>query len=169
MEVALVLGVPLRSPSRRTDRSRRGGKPHDPAVGPWQGHAIASARGSVVSCFFFQAEDGIRYHCVTGVQTCALPILRTVEPRHRKLKARDNPYGSTFMYLVSKVISRNQSMRSNCGGGRQPRFPQRSEKRALRLVTRLLVLRVFGLEPILSATPGPCVAVRKRYGDPAIG
>ena len=24
---------------------------------------------------FFQAEDGIRDHCVTGVQTCALPIL----------------------------------------------------------------------------------------------
>ena len=23
--------------------------------------------------FFFQAEDGIRDHCVTGVQTCALP------------------------------------------------------------------------------------------------
>src|SRR2546430_4256182 len=32
-----------------------------------------------VSCrlffFFFQAEDGIRYLTVTGVQTCALPIL----------------------------------------------------------------------------------------------
>src|SRR5438132_13864701 len=26
--------------------------------------------------FFFQAEDGIRAHCVTGVQTCALPILK---------------------------------------------------------------------------------------------
>src|SRR5699024_11252927 len=25
--------------------------------------------------FFFQAEDGIRYRNVTGVQTCALPIL----------------------------------------------------------------------------------------------
>src|SRR5690606_40132051 len=25
--------------------------------------------------FFFQAEDGIRYFHVTGVQTCALPIL----------------------------------------------------------------------------------------------
>src|SRR5947207_7926628 len=25
---------------------------------------------------FFQAEDGIRHHCVTGVQTCALPISR---------------------------------------------------------------------------------------------
>src|SRR6202012_6192074 len=24
--------------------------------------------------FLFQAEDGIRDHCVTGVQTCALPI-----------------------------------------------------------------------------------------------
>src|SRR2546428_3529066 len=26
--------------------------------------------------FFFQAEDGIRYLIVTGVQTCALPISR---------------------------------------------------------------------------------------------
>src|SRR5690554_7208119 len=26
-------------------------------------------------CFFFQAEDGIRDADVTGVQTCALPIL----------------------------------------------------------------------------------------------
>src|SRR5436190_13616588 len=28
--------------------------------------------------FFFQAEDGIRDHCVTGVQTCALPIFEHV-------------------------------------------------------------------------------------------
>src|SRR5207248_7480352 len=28
--------------------------------------------------FFFQAEDGIRDRTVTGVQTCALPIWRTV-------------------------------------------------------------------------------------------
>src|SRR5947207_8312917 len=28
----------------------------------------------MISPFFFQAEDGIRDHCVTGVQTCALPI-----------------------------------------------------------------------------------------------
>src|SRR5215204_2803726 len=27
--------------------------------------------------FFFQAEDGIRDHCVTGVQTCALQIFRS--------------------------------------------------------------------------------------------
>src|SRR2546429_6617908 len=28
--------------------------------------------------FFFQAEDGIRYVAVTGVQTCALPILMSL-------------------------------------------------------------------------------------------
>src|SRR6267378_1047290 len=34
--------------------------------------------------FFFQAEDGIRYLYVTGVQTCALPILdeRKRAPQH---------------------------------------------------------------------------------------
>src|SRR5438132_7006984 len=41
--------------------------------------------------FFFQAEDGIRDHCMTGVQTCALPIsldreqvrdAHAAEPRH---------------------------------------------------------------------------------------
>ena len=31
-------------------------------------------RFSLFLFFFFQAEDGIRDHCVTGVQTCALPI-----------------------------------------------------------------------------------------------
>src|SRR2546421_7393537 len=35
------------------------------------------------SFFFFQAEDGIRDLIVTGVQTCALPILEEVgEHRH---------------------------------------------------------------------------------------
>src|SRR5215218_4803188 len=29
----------------------------------------------ILNLFFFQAEDGIRDHCVNGVQTCALPIL----------------------------------------------------------------------------------------------
>src|SRR5215204_7223028 len=33
----------------------------------------------VLFFFFFQAEDGIRDHCVTGVQTCALPIYRVIK------------------------------------------------------------------------------------------
>src|SRR5256885_3003329 len=37
----------------------------------------SSGKPGVVECcfFFFQAEDGIRDYKVTGVQTCALPIL----------------------------------------------------------------------------------------------
>ena len=31
---------------------------------------------AILGFFFFQAEDGIRDIGVTGVQTCALPILR---------------------------------------------------------------------------------------------
>src|SRR5260221_2210864 len=31
--------------------------------------------------FIFKAEDGIRDHCVTGVQTCALPIFQGEERR----------------------------------------------------------------------------------------
>src|SRR5256885_10318529 len=39
-------------------------------------------RLTVVDCFFFQAEDGIRDYKVTGVQTCALPICPHVVTRH---------------------------------------------------------------------------------------
>src|SRR5215204_3409094 len=38
--------------------------------------------------FFFQAEDGIRDHCVTGVQTCALPISGAPGKRHALPHAR---------------------------------------------------------------------------------
>src|SRR5882762_11625698 len=39
---------------------------------------------SVVFFFFFQAEDGIRYSSVTGVQTCALPISVVSDVQHRR-------------------------------------------------------------------------------------
>src|SRR2546430_7651237 len=35
---------------------------------------LGSPVNQVLPNFFFQAEDGIRYLTVTGVQTCALPI-----------------------------------------------------------------------------------------------
>src|SRR5256884_878226 len=40
----------------------------------------------VLCFFFFQAEDGIRYVAVTGVQTCALPICLadTIIPSHHR-------------------------------------------------------------------------------------
>src|SRR5260221_5633893 len=36
--------------------------------------AMTFGGGADFKVFLFQAEDGIRDHCVTGVQTCALPI-----------------------------------------------------------------------------------------------
>src|SRR5690606_40510284 len=39
--------------------------------------------------FFFQAEDGIRDFHVTGVQTCALPIL--LSPLHAASASRNRP------------------------------------------------------------------------------
>src|SRR5437588_4786616 len=38
--------------------------------------------------FFCQAEDGIRDHCVTGVQTCALPIFKEWPLNHWSELAR---------------------------------------------------------------------------------
>src|SRR2546427_8875755 len=38
--------------------------------------------------FFFQAEDGIRDLTVTGVQTCALPILSFAHPKNVALLRR---------------------------------------------------------------------------------
>src|SRR5699024_11524035 len=40
-------------------------------------HRLAQDMCLVCGVFFFQAEDGIRDRNVTGVQTCALPILMT--------------------------------------------------------------------------------------------
>src|SRR5688572_31519387 len=51
----------------------------------------------VVIFFFFQAEDGIRDLTVTGVQTCALPILITI-PNERLLNfvERGTPLHEAF-------------------------------------------------------------------------
>src|SRR5439155_3544320 len=45
----------------------------------------ADRRGAQL-VFFFQAEDGIRDGHVTGVQTCALPILQLVTPYVDQIK-----------------------------------------------------------------------------------
>src|SRR5689334_23903731 len=66
--------------------------------------------------FFFQAEDGIRDGTVTGVQTCALPILAagTPHPDAAKLAAtagkasRFNTYASGPM-LFGMIVPNNYS------------------------------------------------------------
>src|SRR5436190_17153257 len=50
--------------------------------------------------FFFQAEDGIRDHCVTGVQTCALPI---------SLRNRDTASCALFLEKPCRTIDATSS------------------------------------------------------------
>src|ERR671911_3150224 len=47
--------------------------------------------------FFFQAEDGIRYYKVTGVQTCALPISGARRPASMAVML---PASTTTVWLV---------------------------------------------------------------------
>src|SRR5256886_17111746 len=71
--------------------------------------------------FFFQAEDGIRYLTVTGVQTCALPI--SVPPFHPP--ARPHAPGAP-------VRARRPRLRSRVDGGRargSGRAPARGPRR----------------------------------------
>src|SRR5690348_17905547 len=62
----------------------------------------ASCASSISSSFFFQAEDGIRDGRVTGVQTCALPILRglLVTERGPSRGAREGEHGGMFAGAV---------------------------------------------------------------------
>src|SRR3712207_7857006 len=55
-----------------------------------------------VCVFFFQAEDGIRYIGVTGVQTCALPIF-TVNALHPASLMGTKMVLQTFGYTMSTV------------------------------------------------------------------
>src|SRR5438034_569971 len=66
--------------------------------------------------FFFQAEDGIRDHCVTGVQTCALPICA-------ELTAVDDA-----------VVTRGPDVTIEAGGdGAMPHDPRPRDALVLRL------------------------------------
>src|SRR5690606_39779834 len=64
--------------------------------------------------FFFQAEDGIRDFHVTGVQTCALPILppyitimrstfSAITPRSCEIRIIDMPRSATRPAIRSRI------------------------------------------------------------------
>src|SRR5438132_3255261 len=57
------------------------------------GDVFSRLRCSLKLLFFFQAEDGIRDHCVTGVQTCALPICNGRKPDPATPREGGNPSG----------------------------------------------------------------------------
>src|SRR5207248_8865180 len=61
----------------------------------------------VLTVFFFQAEDGIRGRTVTGVQTCALPILAGFRSEWRTDFLFGNTYGiASELYRPFKAASK---------------------------------------------------------------
>src|SRR5437762_4613256 len=57
------------------------------------------------SCFFFQAEDGIRVTSVTGVQTCALPIFeRQTGGMTRDIERGNRGISTLLSYLLFSIV-----------------------------------------------------------------
>src|SRR5699024_11687547 len=74
---------------------------------------------SLLSFFFFQAEDGIRDRNVTGVQTCALPILYTLSWEGHHLSGYQLSDSFDYVYLVGMSgnnIQLYNIQRTNVGG-----------------------------------------------------
>src|SRR5476649_2961936 len=62
--------------------------------------------------FFFQAEDGIRDHGVTGVQTCALPISMA---RVRRPSTPSRPVSATTWLSAARASSSSRSEERRVG------------------------------------------------------
>src|SRR5438034_7397993 len=81
----------------------------------------------MVGVFFFQAEAGIRGHCVTGVQTCALPILLAYDIR----KQREGTYAvfeAKAEPSMVKELERQLRLNENVLRFLSTRVPTRSKK-----------------------------------------
>src|SRR5256886_11803730 len=87
-----------------------------------------------LTCFFFQAEDGIRDLTVTGVQTCALPIYLVVLPGSKSTMADLAWLHATGLAAaVVGVAAAGRPVLGVCGGfqmlGGAPRPPGRAGPR----------------------------------------
>src|SRR5256885_7553651 len=65
-------------------------------------------------CFFFQAEDGIRDYKVTGVQTCALPILPLKRPCLRQFSDRAEPRVHSRLFGHPRSEEHTSELQSPC-------------------------------------------------------
>src|SRR5260221_6226062 len=76
--------------------------------------------------FFFQAEDGIRDHCVTGVQTCALPISPAL--LHLTLYGPQEMTGAPQQYglRLARLCRMLMDYHHNTGAGGAPNRSARS-------------------------------------------
>src|SRR5207237_7374714 len=117
--------------------------------------------------FFFQAEDGIRDSSVTGVQTCALPILRACLAS----VTRHAPPGTEV--LVVDDASPGGAASAAAGdfpGVRALRLPARggfcaAANAGIRAAAGEVVEL---LNDDAEATPGWAAAALARFADPAV-
>src|SRR5437867_5343489 len=102
--------------------------------------AEISVNGKVATCdrsFVFQAEDGIRFRTVTGVQTCALPIYFPPGSRgvtrsvHSPQGLRGLTWNSHFPPGSCGVTRRVHSPRGSCGVTRSVHSPRRLDRSQL--------------------------------------
>src|SRR5437870_13869967 len=84
--------------------------------------------------FFFQAEDGIRGGHVTGVQTCALPILSA----RRRRAPRGDDHGEEFIVCL---LPRKRSEERRVGKECRSRWSTCHEKRKWKLTTAKQLLQ----------------------------
>src|SRR5438034_7259057 len=70
-----------------------------------------------ITFFFFQAEDGIRDHCVTGVQTCALPISDIEQPRGNTHNKASHPSGEVWRLIPRMDAPKNSREKAVAGHG----------------------------------------------------
>src|SRR5438046_9909466 len=81
-------------------------------------------RGRTMLCFFFQAEDGIRDWSVTGVQTCALPILGLSAGFSLRRQSHGHPRSKSTISPGRYAMSQQRLNPFN-----RPRRNKRSEER----------------------------------------
>src|SRR5437773_7408012 len=72
----------------------------------------------VASFFFFQAEDGIRDRDVTGVQTCALPILMSNAHEMIIALSKNSAQSASISAAPPRSEERRVGKSVELGGGR---------------------------------------------------
>src|SRR5438034_479401 len=88
----------------------------------------------MVLFFFFQAEDGIRDHCVTGVQTSALPICKREFQCHCFAAAAE----SKKTQIGSLAISREARPEGTfCSAQCNEPWPMRKKKTPMTILARI--------------------------------
>src|SRR5207249_8421261 len=105
--------------------------------------------------FFFQAEDGIRDRNVTGVQTCALPILKSAVANAQQAAQRQNtPFDADTLRVSYAVVNEGQTLK---------RFTAAAMGRGTPILKRTshVEIRVAGVEaPVAPATAAKPAAVK---------